>query len=377
MNVLVIPSWYPNGTDKLMGIYHKEFCAALAKREKIKVNMLYIDRQRLNAPLKYLGMKKKEIVEEKGYQVYIRKMLDIHKINPDWELKKYTKIMEKAFKEYLKTNEMPDVLHAEVSIPAGYAASIIGKKYHIPVVVTEHASYFERFFTGNNKKYTDFIIKNAYYTTVSNYMAKIASKFTKTCGVIPNLVDTESFKRKRKKIEGLKLITVAGLRQGKRIDDIIAALKIIIEKESSASLTVIGDGFLESEYKRKCHELGMDEYVHFVGRKTKEEIAEALTNHNIYVISSEKETFCIPGIEALASGIPVVSTKCLGPEEYIDESCGKLVSVGSPEEMAKAILEVYKHLDDYDINHLREVAERYSAKSVTDIAIKIYQDLQK
>ena len=57
MNVLVIPSWYPNGSiDKLMGIYHKEYCEALAKCDNINVNMLYIDRQRLNAPFKYLFM---------------------------------------------------------------------------------------------------------------------------------------------------------------------------------------------------------------------------------------------------------------------------------------------------------------------------------
>ena len=40
MNVLVIPSWYPNGTDKLMGIYHKEFTEALIKNN-ISANMLY------------------------------------------------------------------------------------------------------------------------------------------------------------------------------------------------------------------------------------------------------------------------------------------------------------------------------------------------
>ena len=65
MNVLVIPSWYPNGTDKLMGIYHKEFCEALSKHKDINVNMLYIDRQRLNAPVKYIFMKKKDFYRRK------------------------------------------------------------------------------------------------------------------------------------------------------------------------------------------------------------------------------------------------------------------------------------------------------------------------
>ena len=43
MNILVIPSWYPNGLDQLMGIYHKEFCEALAMSNNIRVNMLFIE----------------------------------------------------------------------------------------------------------------------------------------------------------------------------------------------------------------------------------------------------------------------------------------------------------------------------------------------
>lgn len=375
MNILVIPAWYPNGTDKLMGIYHKEYCKALSKEKDIHVDMLYIDRQRLNAPLKYLGMKKNEIIEEDGYNVYIKKILDIHKINEDLEMKKYVNALDKLYQEYIKDNKKPDILHAEVMIPAGYAACVIGKKYHIPVVITEHASYFKRFFEGKNKKYSDLCLSYATLTSVSNYMAKYISKY-KECKVIPNLVDTDAFKKERKKVQGLKLVTVAALRQGKRIEDSIAALKILIEKYKlkDAKLTVIGDGFLESFYKEKCHEMNMDDYVEFVGRKTKEEIAEIFRSKNIYVNASELETFYIPGIEALASGLPVVSTKCLGPEEYITEDCGKLVSVGDPESLADAIWEVYQNLDQYNLKVLQKVADKYGAKSVTKIATEIYKD---
>lgn len=126
MNVLVIPSWYPNGTDKLMGIYHKEFTEALIKNN-ISANMLYIDRQRLNAPFKYLFMKKHELIHEEHYDVHITKMLDIHKISFNLEIKKYTRVLEASFLKYLKNNPKPDIIHAMVTIPAGYAACVIGK----------------------------------------------------------------------------------------------------------------------------------------------------------------------------------------------------------------------------------------------------------
>lgn len=380
MNILVIPSWYPNGSiDKLMGIYHKEYCEALSERENINVNMLYIDRQRLNAPFKYLFMNKKEIINENGYKTYITKMLDVHKISFDWQIKRYTKILESAFKEYLKDNPKPDVLHAEVTIPAGYATCKLGEKYNIPVVVTEHATYYERFFKGNDKKYGDYVLANSYFTTVSNYMKKYINRMGYDCDVLANLVNTDSFVLPRKKIKGLRLVTVVGLRKVKRVDDIIAALKIIIEnkKVKDASLTVVGDGFDRDYFINRCHELKMDKYVKFVGQKNKEEIAQILTQNNIYVMSSEIESFGIPAIEALASGLPVIATKCLGPEEYITNKCGKLISIGNPEEMAEAILNVYNNLEKYDIKELRASANLYSAKSVTDKALKIYNKVTK
>lgn len=377
MNILVIPTWYPSGKDKLMGIYHKEFCEALAKRENIKVNMLFIERERLNNPLKYLFMPKNDVIEEKGYTTYIRRMLNVEPISFDLQLKRYVKVLDKAFKKYLKNNPKPDIIHAMVTLPAGYAACILGKKYNIPVVVTEHASYFKRFFEGKNKKYGDYVLKNATFTTVSNYMKKEMKNYTNNCEVLPNLVNTDIFLGKRKKIQDLRLVTVSALRQGKRIDDMIKAVKLLVEKDLNPKLTIVGDGFLKDYYENKCHELGMDRYVNFIGRKNKEEIAKILLENNIFVISSEKETFCIPGIEALASGMPVVSTKCLGPEEYITDKCGKLVDVGDIKGLADAINEVYTHLEEYDVKELRKIADRYSRENVTKIAQKIYQKILK
>ena len=379
MNILVIPTCYPSGKVKLMVNYHLEYCEALSEKKNVHVNMLFIERERLNNPIKYLFMPKRKVVEERGYKTYITRMLNVEPISFDWQLKRYVKKLEKAFKEYLKENPKPDILHAMVTIPAGYAACVLGKKYDIPVVVTEHSSYFKRFFEGKNEKYGSYVLKNSKYTTVSNFMAEEIKKKNIDCEVLPNVINTEIFHKPRKKVEGLKLITVSALRQGKRIDDIIAALKRIVEekKVENPELTIVGDGFLEEEYKKKCGELKMEKYVHFVGRKNKEEIAELLVKHNIFVIASQKETFCIPGVEALASGMPVVSTKCLGPEEYINDRNGKLVEVGNIEALKDAIMDVYQNLDKYQVSELRKCAEHYSRKEVVAKALKIYKDILK
>lgn len=380
MNILVIPSWYPNGKDQLMGIYHKEFCEALAMSKNVTVDMLVIERERLNNPLKFLFMTKHKKINEKNYHIYITRMLNRERLSYKWQMHRYVKVLNKFFKKYLKHHPKPDIIHAMVTLPAGYAACILGKKYNIPVVITEHASYAKTLFEGQNKPFGLYALNNAsYFTTVSKYMLEELPDSTIPKDVLPNLVDTELFKLPRKKIKGLKLIQVCAFRKGKRIEDMLKALKIIVDQKEieNVSLTIVGDGYLKNYYQNTCHELGLDTYVNFVGRKTKKEIATILNEHNIFVITSDRETFCIPGIEALASGMPIVSTKCFGPEEYLDEKNGKLVNVGDIKSLANAIIEVYKNLDQYDISYLRATAEHYSPKNITNKALKIYKEIIK
>lgn len=378
MKVLVIPTWYPSGKDKLMGIYHKEFTEALNDLN-IKADMLFIDRQRLNNPIKYLFMKKKEIEIEKNYKIYKYRMLNLGKLSFNLQLKNYIKKMEYAYLDYIKHNSPPDVIHAHVTIPAGYAASIIGKKYNIPVIVTEHLSTFKRFYKKPLSKYSDFVFKNSTYSTVSNYMKKIVLNYTDECHVIPNLIDTKPFENniKRKLDDTFRLVSVCALREGKKLDIIFKSIKLINDKEKiKIHLDIIGDGFFENYFKQACDELELNEYVTFLGRKSKQEIADIFKKEHALIISSELETFAIPGIEAMASGLPVISTKCQGPEEYIDDLSGVLCEVNDPEDMAKAILELYNNYDKYDSNYIKSIANNFSKEVVINRCKKIYEKIK-
>lgn len=85
LHVLVIPTWYPNGEDKLIGVYHKLFCTALAEYG-VKTNMLYADRQGLSSLPKYPTMQKLYEESNTGYVTYCRRMLDISKFSADAQL---------------------------------------------------------------------------------------------------------------------------------------------------------------------------------------------------------------------------------------------------------------------------------------------------
>lgn len=376
MKVLVIPSWYPNGTDKLMGIYHKEYAYALTKMG-IDVDMLFVYRQRLSNPIKYIFMRKREVDIEKTYKVYKIMMLDIEKINIKLFVKNYVKKLDKLYNEYVKLNGKPDILHAEVTFPAGYAVCVLGKKYNIPVVVTEHSSGILKYFNGKYEKYGKYVLENSKYTTVSDLMRKQISNLKKDVLLIPNLVDTEAFYKDKVKHNGLNLITVSAFRVGKGIEYLIEAMSMLVNKNIDVHLNIVGDGYLMNNYKEITTRLNMDKYITFYGQKTKEEIIKLLPKNDIFVVPSTYESFCIPGVEALASGLPIVSTKCYGPEEYMDSKCGELCDIKDPKGLCDAIIKVSNKLDKYDVKHLRSVANRYSYKKVCNDAIKIYNELLK
>lgn len=379
MRVLVIPTWYPNGEDKLMGVYHKEFTYAL-NNYGIKADMLFIDRQRLSNPFKYLFMKKKEIDKETNYNVYIYKLLNLSPISFKLGINRYVKKLDYAFKDYLKYNEKPDLIHAHVTVPAGYAACIIGKKYNIPVIVTEHCGNLERFYKNDSlKKYGNFVLKNSTYSTVSKYMKDIVLKYSNECYIIPNLVDTIPFNNDivRKRNNVFKLVSVCALREGKRLDIAFKAIKKLKEQNIKIHLDVIGDGFYENYYKQVCDELNLHKEITFLGRKNKFEIAEILKKENALLISSELESFGIPGIEAMASGLPIVSTDCLGPTEYINSKVGVICKVNNVDDMADKIKYLIDHYEKYDNNCIRKEASRYSKEEVIKNTIKLYNKILK
>lgn len=379
MRVLVIPTWYPNGEDKLMGVYHKEFTYAL-NNYGIKADMLFIDRQRLSNPFKYLFMKKKEIDKETNYNVYIYKLLNLSPISFKLGINRYVKKLDYAFKDYLKHNEKPDLIHAHVTVPAGYAACIIGKKYNIPVIVTEHCGNLERFYKNDSlKKYGNFVLKNSTYSTVSKYMKDIVLKYTNECYIIPNLVDTTPFNNDivRKRNNVFKLVSVCALREGKRLDIAFKAIKKLKEQNIKIHLDVIGDGFYENYYKQVCDELNLHKEITFLGRKNKFEIAEILKKENALLISSELESFGIPGIEAMTSGLPIISTDCLGPAEYINSKVGVICKVNDVDDMTNKIKYLIDHYEKYDSNYIRKEASKYSKEEVIKNTIKLYNKVLK
>ena len=380
-HILVIPTWLPSPRDPITGTYHHTFCRALCAREDLQVNMLYMDAQGLKVAHKYPFLKKSYQMDCEGYQVFAKRILDCSRFSYDAYIRAYTRRLEKLFCQYVATHGKPDVIHAQVILTAGYAAAVIGKKYGIPVVITEHASYFQTFFTGKKEKYARFACENARLTCVGKFMTDILrDRYGYEATVLPNIVDMSTFARVPK-IPGdgktLRLLTVTALRVPKRVDDTIRALHLLRKdgRIGPFRFTVVGDGLMMDHYRQVANELEMLDVVEFVGRKSPQEVSQYLSRADMLIIASTIETFGIPAIEALAAGVPVVCTRCHGPEGFLSEAVAEFCESKNPADLADAIARMAARLPEMDENMLRDTADSFSSESVAAMSVDIYREL--
>ncbi len=380
MHVLVVATWYPNGADKLIGVYHKTFCRALVKSGKAEVGMLYVDRQGISSLPRYPMMQKAYIEKNEGYTTFCRRMLDVSKFSFSVQMRAYTRTLMRLYRDYEKRFGRPDVIHAQVTVPAGYAACVLGETIGVPVLITEHSSYFERFFSGKEGKFGRYAAEHARMTCVSQYMADtMRDQFGISASVLPNIVDLAAFSapKQRAKDGVFRIASVSALRPGKCIDEALAALKILRDRKMIGPFlyTVVGDGQEAAFYQDTAEKLDLSACVRFVGRKNESEIAQILSKTDALLIASDVETFAIPAVEALAAGVPVISTRCKGPEGFLNETCAEFCNVHDPEDMARAILRMYHRIDRFDERKVRAVAAQFDSAAVAELALSVYKEI--
>lgn len=157
------------------------------------------------------------------------------------------------------------------------------------------------------------------------------------------------------------------------------ALKLLREQhpEKSFLYTIIGDGQEAAFYKKTAADLGLNDIVTFVGRKNESEIAEILSRTDALLMASDIETFGIPAVEALAAGVPVISTHCKGPESFLNKDCAEFCNVHDPADMAEAILRMYARRDSLNGAKIRAAAKPFDSAAVAALAVQIYEKALK
>ena len=104
--------------------------------------------------------------------------------------------------------------------------------------------------------------------------------------------------------------------------------------------------------------------IYFHGILSHNEVKKIFDISNCFILTSKKETFGVACAEALLSGIPVIITKCGGPEEFVDETNGIVVD---DEEISNAMMHMYSHIDAYDGEMIsKKIYQQFSEESIVN-----------
>ena len=272
-----------------------------------------------------------------------------------------------------------DLIHAHFSYPDGVVAAALGKRFKVPVVITEQAGW--RPWMDNYPLVKRQVIwaakKCEFIIAVSNSQRESIIHFTGNgdgTRVIPNLVDGTVFTLRNeaeKNSPDDQILFVGLVRRVKGLDVLLNTVRLLLDQKSNVKLAVIGDAFYEG-YRKEYSELielaktlGLKNRIEFLGPKSPAEVAQHIQRSALLVLPSRRETFGAVLAEALACGTPVVSTRCGGPEDIVNESVGVLVPSEDPEALARGIKHVLDRKQSYDPGKLRAYAlENFGAQEV-------------
>ena len=279
----------------------------------------------------------------------------------------------------------PDVIHAHV-YTAGVPAAMIGARSGIPVVLTEQFSGFPR------RTLSRVDVRKARYAysrasralPVSRHLLEAIRSYgiDVPFEVVPNVVDTSLFFPADVEQEGTtaerRLLFVGNLEpsESKGFPTLLRALALLNDRRREWRLDVFGDGPERGSYETSAGALGLAEQLIFHGSRPKTEIAETMRASDLFVLPSRFDNLPCAVVEALASGLPVVSTTVGGIPELVDERSGRLVPPDDPAGLADTIDKTLAELDSFDRRAIAvAAADRYSLGVVGRQLTEIYESV--
>ena len=371
-NILVIASWYPKDKTDFSGIFIKEQIEILSKKFRLVVVNPIVDYKSFNP----FGKPKINRSLENGVEV-IR--IEIKRSFPIYNQWNFLRIVQKVIHEEI-IDEKIDLIHAHVSYPGGVIAMMLARKLRIPYMITEHYGGFVGLFRSKIHKFLIIrALNNAYLiTTVSNYSAKIIKNFTSTpIKIIPNVIDIFKFDLKQIK-ENHKRI-VAGFLGG--LDTQVKGLDILLNalihlKNENLKVIIGGSGKLLPYYMELAKKLNVEDKCEFLGLIPAEKRYEFFKDLDFFILPSRHESFGLVLLEAMASGIPVLATRCGGPEEIVEENTGFLVEKENPEFLAKGIQKMIKNLSKFNPIEIRNrVNQRFGKEVFLQKMVEVYNSV--
>lgn len=282
---------------------------------------------------------------------------------------------------------VPEVIHAQFTMPVGVAAVFAGMLRRVPVVVTERSGPIQQFCASWKTRWPmRFSLQRAAaVTAVSRHLAdemKGALGLKRGIDVVPNLFDPHKFalsSNRESAPAGPRILFVGRGGDWCKGNDLMvkAFARALLRLERNARLIIVGPG-LQEELLPLAKNLGVSQSCRFTGGLSIDALAEEMRACDFVVVPSRYETFCVVVIEAMASGKPVVATRCGGPSETVVPETGLLVANEDEPALTNAIIEMAETRSSYQAAAIaRRAANIYSDSAVATRYTEIYERIRK
>lgn len=371
LSILHLPTWYPNQDDLQLGIFIE--------------NQIELLSEDCNHIVLYLQSRKGSEMIETSVTVQ-KNITKIHVTSPSGKnifskTRNFLNSVTIGLSKLIELNKKIDLTHCHV---AGKNLWIAQKYFkETPCLLSEHWSGF---LNGNfelqSKWKQKLMIKRINnckkVIAVSEHLklALKAKKVTTEIEVIGNLI-VQPNRKDQLNNEVTKLLLVNDLvDEIKNISGVITALNNIVNHLPNLTLTIIGDGQDKEKINKLIDELNLSNKVILKGRLTQDKVLQEYKNYDALIVNSFTETFSMVTLEALSSGIPVISTKCKGPEKFINKINGLLIPINDSNALSKAILELNSTYTNYDSDNIIDSIKQFTeTKSIRQSILNNYNTL--
>lgn len=307
---------------------------------------------------------------------------------PLFDYPPYETALASTMVDVIKNNQL-QLLHVHYAIPHASAAYMAKKileqeGLHIPVITTLHGTDIT--LVGRDKTYAPVVAfsinQSDAITAVSQNLSDETYthfKIEKPIEVIHNFVDVKRFSRKP--IDAFKkviapngeriIIHASNFRKIKRVEDVVLIFHEVAKKVSSR-LLFVGDGPERATAEDLSRRLGICHLVRFVGKQ--EQMEDILAIGDLFLLTSEYESFGLAALEAMAAGVPVVSTNAGGlPEIMVQGITGYMGHVGDVETMSSQAIEILQN--DERLQQFKEAAAHHAAAFDIRSIVPLYEQL--
>ena len=396
MHVFLIPSWYPTKDRPTAGCFLREQALALGRfGEGARVSVsLHGAGAHLLDPRSPIASIRRLLrffcAPTRSIETVSSNVVEIERPVVEWSMLlggNMSGMLRSHYANFVQAEAMygeVDLIHAHVGFPGGWIAWHLARRFRRPFVITEHMGPFPpAVFLRSDGAITERLsapfLASHRNVAVSPALARVMGRFgIPRVAVIPNLVDEERFSTSARPPSSNNFVffSLCHLVPEKGVDDLLKAAKCAMAEVPALRLVIGGDGPMRRSLQSLAGRLGISDRVSWLGMVDPLATPGFYRDSDAFILVSRAETFGVVYVEALASGKPVIATRCGGPEAIVHEGNGLLVPIGDVPAIASAMVKMAGNSDRYVAEKIRsDFMKRFSRPAVVGQLLALYRTI--